>query len=361
MLRRMTHSTPGPQRHPAAANFLGILTVGLAVGLLLFLLRGRNFWIGMSYGVGISLAIGYSIGLLKFAVCRWRLRSEPNNANLRKNWPGWCWMLPCVLLGAVIGSELGTSTVAWLLGHEARGLFSGGAKQLLFAGGFTLLVAGLATLFFYNRERLHHLELERADVERQAAEAQLLALQTQLEPHMLFNTLAHLRVLIGLRPPDAQLMLDELIAYLRATLSASRTPLHPLATEFERLQDYLKLMERRMGARLKVSFDLPAELRDLPVPPMLLQPLVENAIKHGLEPSIDGGHLQIAAQRQGKELRLTVQDDGFGLSQQASTSGTGFGTQQVRQRLRTQYGDAAAFKLEAVTPRGCLATITLPL
>jgi LytS/YehU family sensor histidine kinase len=106
---------------------------------------------------------------------------------------------------------------------------------------------------------------------------------------------------------------------------------------------------------------LPAELRELPVPPMLLQPLVENAIKHGLEPNIDGGHLRISAHQQGKALRLTVQDDGFGLSQQASTTGTGFGTQQVRERLRTQYGDAAAFTLVAATPSGCLATITLPV
>jgi hypothetical protein len=361
MLRRMNHSRSWPQRYPAAANFLAILAVGLAVSLLLFLMRGRNFWIGMTYGVGISLAIGYSINLLKVAVCRWRLRIEPDNVMLRKNWPGWAWMIPCVLLGALIGHEFGTFVVAWLLGHEARGLFAGSTKQLLFAGGFTLLVASLATLFFYSRERLHLLELERAAIERQAAEAQLLALQTQLEPHMLFNTLAHLRILIGLRPADAQLMLDELIAYLRATLQASRQPLHPLATEFDRLRDYLKLMQRRMGTRLQVSLELPAELRDLPVPPMLLQPLVENAIKHGLEPHIDGGHLQVRAERHGKELRLTVQDDGAGLAPEASTSGTRFGTQQVQERLRTQYGDSARFSLQPAVPRGCVATIELPL
>ena len=109
---------------------------------------------------------------------------------------------------------------------------------------------------------------------------------------MLFNTLAHLRVLIKLRPDD-QAMLDELIAYLRATLQSSRSTSHSLAEEFARLRDYLGLMKRRMGERLRVELDLPEDLAALPVPPLLLQPLVENAIKHGLEPHVEGGLLRV--------------------------------------------------------------------
>jgi LytS/YehU family sensor histidine kinase len=270
-------------------------------------------------------------------------------------------MLPCVLLGALIGHEIGTWLAASLLGHEPQGLFQGTLRQVVFAGGFTLMVSLAATLFFYGRERLHLSELAHAAAQRQAAEAQLLALQTQIEPHMLFNTLAHLRVLIKLRPDDAQAMLDELIAYLRATLQASRKTEHPLADEFERLDDYLGLMHRRMGERLKVQLDLPPALAGVGVPPLLLQPLVENAIKHGLEPALAGGSLRVSAARDGDLLRLRVEDDGVGLSGAGSTSGTRFGLEQVRERLRTRYGSAASFALESAAPHGCRASITLPL
>lgn len=355
--RRSWHQT-----HPIAAQLIGVLGVGSLVGLLIYLMRGRAFWVGMLYAQCISFCIAYSIGLLQVGVSRWLRRADPDNPKLKANWPGWTWMLPCVLVGSVVGHELGTLLAAGLLGHSPRGLFSGTLRQLVLAGGFTLLVALLASYFFYSREKLHALELEHADVQRQAAEAQLLALQTQIEPHMLFNTLAHLRVLIKLRPDDAQTMLDELIAYLRATLQASRVPLHPLATEFERLQDYLRLMKRRMGERLQVQLELPEALAGTPVPPLILQPLVENAIKHGLEPSKTGGRLRVAASLHDGHLRLRVEDDGVGLQPIAQPGSTGFGTQQVRERLRTQYGDRAHFQLEVAPPPmgGCVATVELP-
>ena len=130
---------------------------------------------------------------------------------------------------------------------------------------------------------------------------------------MLFNTLANLRVLIGLDAPRAQAMLDHLNAYLRATLGASRAPWHPLSAEFDRLADYLALMAVRMGPRLQVVLDLPDELRRLPLPPLLLQPLVENAIKHGLEPKVAGGRIEVGARRDGDMLELSVRDSGVGI------------------------------------------------
>ncbi|MBL0299124.1 MAG: histidine kinase [Betaproteobacteria bacterium] len=114
---------------------------------------------------------------------------------------------------------------------------------------------------------------------------------------MLFNTLANLRMLISLDPARAQAMLDHLIAYLRATLNASRSATHSLATEFERIADYLALMGVRMGPRLQVRMDLPQDLRGLAVPALLLQPLVENSIKHGLEPHPRRRSLDITARR----------------------------------------------------------------
>ncbi len=359
-------STPLPwhKRHPRWTDLIATLGVGTLVGLLIYLMRGRNFWIGMLYAQLISLCIGTAIGLLQRAVCRLLLRSDPDNPKLRAHWPGWGWMVPCVLLGALIGHEAGTAIAAALLGHEPRFLLAGTPRQVLFGASFTLLMSAAATLFFYSRERMHALEVAHADQERLVAQAQLTALQAQLEPHMLFNTLAHLRALIKLRPDDAQTMLDELIAYLRATLVASRTPLHPLSLEFARVRDYLQLMQRRMGPRLRVVLALPEDLGALQVPPLLLQPLVENAIQHGLEPAIDGGTLRISAHRDvsnDQQLVLTVEDDGVGLGAAPTSQSTGFGQRQVRERLATQYGPTAGFRLEAVSPHGCRATLTLPL
>jgi sensor histidine kinase YesM len=196
-------------------------------------------------------------------------------------------------------------------------------------------------------------------------------LQSQLEPHMLFNTLANLRVLIGLDPSRAQAMLDHLIAFLRATLMASRQSAHPLQAEFAHLQDYLALMSVRMGHRLQVSFDLPPDLATLPVPPLLLQPLVENAIKHGLEPKLAGGRISVHASRAGEQLHLRVRDTGVGLLPQPSGNvnnngtgtGTSFGLEHVRTRLATLYGSAAGLQLQAADDAdgGTLARIHLPL
>jgi sensor histidine kinase YesM len=189
----------------------------------------------------------------------------------------------------------------------------------------------------------------------------LKLLESQLEPHMLFNTLANLRVLIGMDPARAQAMLDRLIAFLRATLTASRVGMHPLAAEFDRIADYLALMQVRMGPRLQFAFDLPHDLRETPLPPLLLQPLVENCITHGLEPKVEGGRIDVRAQRQATMLVLTVRDSGVGLSHAAATQGTRFGTQQVRDRLAALYGAAATFSLAAAADGSTEARITLPL
>lgn len=226
-------------------------------------------------------------------------------------------------------------------------------------------VAGLVVAaWFVGRAHLSSARAEAEAARRLAAEAQLRLLQSQLEPHMLFNTLANLRVLIALDAPQAQAMLDRLIAFLRATLAASRLDTHPLSAEFARLADYLALMQVRMGARLQVSLDLPQALSDLPVPPLLLQPLVENAIQHGLEPAREGGRLVVSARRTAIGLRLQVDDSGCGLPEAAADapSGRGFGLLQIRERLAVLYGQAAQLTLtRRPDGPGTLATIDLPL
>jgi sensor histidine kinase YesM len=160
-------------------------------------------------------------------------------------------------------------------------------------------------------------------------------------------------------------MLDHMVAYLRATLTASRATSHSLQTEFDRLRDYLELMAVRMGPRLRYTLDLPAELADLPVPTLLLQPVVENAIKHGLEPQVSGGTIHIRAILAQGLVTLEVVDSGVGLPsesqpQLATQTGTGFGLAQVRERLATVHGAQGAMKIEAGHAVGTRVSITFP-
>lgn len=176
---------------------------------------------------------------------------------------------------------------------------------------------------------------------------------------MLFNTLANLRALIGTDPQRAQQMLDHMIAYLRETLSASRATLHPLRAEFHRLHDYLELMTVRMGSRLHYTLDLPDELADQSMPPLLLQPMVENAIRHGLEPKLEGGSITVRARRAAGRMTLEVIDTGVGLSKNAERL-DGFGLMHVRERLAATYGNKGAVELVTGNDHGTVAKVTFP-
>ena len=228
----------------------------------------------------------------------------------------------------------------------------------------TLLITALAgvagSYYFYTRGRSAYLERKMGEARKHADEARLKLLETQLEPHMLFNTLANLRALIGVDPQRAQGMLDHMIAYLRATLSASRAATHSLQAEFDRLEDYLELMRIRMGPRLAFSLELPAGLAQHPVPALLLQPIVENSIQHGLEPKVAGGRITVSARREGAQLVLEVTDTGVGPSGDAAT-GKGFGMTQVRERLATLHGGDASVDFCAAPQGGACTSIRLPL
>lgn len=197
--------------------------------------------------------------------------------------------------------------------------------------------------------------------QKQLLESHLALLASQLEPHMLFNTMANLRALIETDTKNALTMLDALNSYLRVTLNGSRVSWHPLANEFARLDDYLTLMSIRMGTRLKVTMDCPEHLSQLPIPPMLLQPLVENAIKHGLEPAIAGGALHIQAQQIGEQVLLTVSDTGVGgLCSEKLRAGKGFGLSQVRDRLSNIYCGRAQLSLGQKEGYASTLQISLP-
>ena len=312
-----------------------------------------------SYCIGLSCQFLVDGGRRGVAMALQRWRGD--DSAVRRGWPGWPWTLLVIALGVWGGMRIGFAMAGAILGIEAPmpGLDN---PRSLFIVVTVCLIASLGfTGFSWARARLAASDANVQRAQRAAAENQLKLLESQLEPHMLFNTLANLRVLIALDPPKAQAMLDRLIAFLRATLGASRVGMHPLSAEFERLGDYLALMQVRMGPRLQYAFELPHELRETPLPPLLLQPLVENCIAHGLEPKIEGGRIDVRAARDGTTLVLTVRDSGVGMSPQAGTNGTRFGMQQVRDRLATLYGEHATFTLSPVAEGGAEARITLPL
>ncbi|WP_028104411.1 sensor histidine kinase [Pseudoduganella violaceinigra] len=310
---------------------------------------GRNLLTSMCIGTATWLLID---------VARFMFRRQKNF--------NWLFFLPVMAVGVFSGVFLGSQLAAWLLGIETDILRYFGGERGISALLFTVFATGAATLFFASRERLSKaraeaaMEKARAEaVERQALQAQLQLLQAQIEPHMLFNTLANLQGLIALDPSRAQTMLDQLIIYLRATLSAARAERTTLGQEFALLEAYLGLMSVRMGARLSFALELPDALRNTELPPMLLQPLVENAIAHGVEPNVNGGHIQVAARALDGGLELLVSDSGRGLDAGPGKPGTGLGLANVRERIAALYGEHASLSLEAA-PQGATARIYLP-
>jgi signal transduction histidine kinase len=268
-----------------------------------------------------------------------------------------------IIAGYFLGTalaDLACRTFGWYVGGPPVDRGANLRQSILITA-----LAGIAgSFYFYAVNKSAYLERKMVEARHHASEARLKLLETQLEPHMLFNTLANLRVLIGTDAQRAQTMLDHMIAYLRATLNASRASAHPLQAEFDRLRDYLELMSIRMGPRLRYTLDLPDALTAQRVPTLLLQPLVENSIKHGLEPKVGGGSIHVSARMDGAQLVLEVADTGVGLADAAAVP-TGFGLAQVRERLINVYGDRATMDFGAApqgsgTGAGTLTVIRIP-
>jgi chemotaxis protein histidine kinase CheA len=202
---------------------------------------------------------------------------------------------------------------------------------------------------------------ERESMQRQLSEARMQAMQAQVEPHFLFNTLASVEHLIETDPPRASAMQRTLIQYLRAVIPQMRDPnlTTNLGRELAMVTSYLDLLKMRMEERLTVDIQVPDGLRSAAFPPMMLQSMVENAIKHGLECKPEGGHLAVTAEIIDSRLRVTVADDGVGFGVMPS-KGTGLGLSNIRERLHLLHGEAGKLHIAANSPSGVIATIEIP-
>jgi len=362
------HATTRPSAHGPGHwrrfAMRGVKTTGAAfvIAVCLWAILNDPFEIALVYSLCISLMIWLFIDLGRDLVASRTSTPKFGASSARGAWPGWIWMLAIVGVGAILGYAAGTEIGNWITGLKLAGPFNASLRQTMALLVMALVPAITITYFFQSREVIALQKSEVETAQRQAAEQQLKLLESQLEPHMLFNTLANLRALIGVDPPRAQAMLDQLIAFLRSSLEGSRARVHPVDAEFRRLRDYLALMQIRMGPRLETRFELPPALASALVPPLLLQPLVENSIKHGLEPQVAGGRIDVSAARLGDFLVLRVHDSGVGLAASATADGR-YGLAHVSERLATLYGDRASFELAPAsgTEGGTLATIRLPL
>jgi len=263
-----------------------------------------------------------------------------------------------LIIGSLCGSFLGTI----LSGLGPAVIFGKhGLLQLLILG---VMFGSIITYFFSSREQIaasraqiQEEKIKRLTSEKKVVEANLKLLQAQIEPHFLFNTLSNVVSLLDTDLPKGKSMLVDFIRYLRASLSKSREEKVTLGQEMEMIRAYLSIFKVRMGDRLRYKIDLPDTLKAIFFPPMLIQPLVENALKHGLEPKVDGGEIIIRGIEKDGILRLEIADTGVGFKTERES---GMGLSNIRERLQSLYGNRGRLILEESSPRGIKATIEVP-
>jgi signal transduction histidine kinase len=309
----------------------------------------ERWWRWYRVNFVISLAVALAIHALFAAGIAWFTRERIRRFSSRQRG---LFFIGLPMLGVLIGWPLGV----WLVSGDVAGWVRVSGNQLLGSAAVALLINSFIFMLYASRA-------SRLTAEKQATEAQLRLLQAQIEPHFLFNTLANVQSLMDHDLPKARQMLSSFTDYLRASLGALHQQRSTLAQELELARSYLLLLQSRMEDRLHFSIDADPQAQRALLPPLLLQPLVENAIVHGLEPAIDGGTVQLRARVEGQRLVLEVQDDGRGLDappRPRARPGAGMALDNIRQRLLGRYGSEAALELRALQP-GTLARITLPL
>ena len=327
------------------------LTAGFNTVIALFLTQ-----LGFGKGLLINFIFSQSIGL---CMCTFILAghyfvrgpSIPGHVIL---------LLIAMPAGAAVGAFIG----APIAGFSFSEIFLGGPAlfiQMVLVG---ILFGTMITYFFFSRERISQTEAQLQEeqirsltLEKKALETRLRLLQAQIEPHFLFNTLSNVLSLLETDPLKGKAMLVDLTRYLRASLSRTRDRTTTLGQELDLVRAYLEIYKVRMGERLGYTIEVPEPLRNLSFPPMLIQPLVENALKHGLEPRVEGGHIFVKAEEDSDCRRLSVADTGSGLLED---SVAGIGLANVRDRLEALFNGKARLILEENQPSGLKVTMEIP-
>jgi hypothetical protein len=328
------------------------LFASAVVGLLLALGNETATYIVVFRAVLVGVAAMLAFGLLE----HWPVR-EPRRI------PRWVLQL----VGIVVVVPFAAWIAYWLTtgGHprfaeeEKRVV---GYMMLTFMGVFfapwIALGAMLRQREAFARTQALAFDLERSELQREALNARLRLLQAQVEPHFLFNTLANVQALVDSGSPQASTVLRSLIAYLRAAVPRLGDPATTMGQEVELVRAYLEVMQMRMPDRLTFDLRVDAAAHGLQCPPMTLLTLVENAVRHGIDPSEEGGRIDVQVRLVSGRCHLRVSDTGVGLK--ATGSGLGTGLSTLRERLRLAFGGDAELRLQEVAPNGMCAEVDFP-
>ena len=306
----------------------------------------------------IAQCIGFLIHFLFLVTDRWVSVPRRRSSAARITYYT---IVPAI--GVYAGYWLASALLGW---SDLQSLLLS-ARGVLGIMLLTVIISSVLLAILIPRERAAHAllriaqeEARVAAAEKETTVARMQLLEAQVEPHFLYNTMAHVVSLIDAEPATAKRMLERLTALLRLSASAGSAG-GTLQGQVDHLRAYLDILGLRMGPRLRWTIDIPPELAALPVPPMLLQPVVENAIKHGLEPKLEGGTISVTARRDDGRLVLAVTDTGMGFREHRDSRSTGLGLPNLRDRLATLFGGAASVTIEDHAPAGARVTIALPL
>lgn len=333
------------------------LSVALGLSLAVSLLLRSQWTPGFSPLLFRTVTLGL-IGVLVFGLFE----------QLPKRLPRWLarWVLQVVGVGVAMPVATVTiyllSTRAgappfWLDKDRIDGFMMLTFLSILLAP-WTALAALLRQKEAFARHQALEFDLERSELERQNLDARLHLLQAQVAPHFLFNTLANVQALVDARSPQASSVLRSLIAYLRASVPLLREPAATLGQELQLVRAYLDLMQMRMPDRLRFELHVDESTLALRCPPTMLLTLVENAVRHGIDPSEEGGCIEIRVERRRDRCVICVIDTGVGLRQTNQGLGTGLST--LRERLQLMFGGDAQLRITAQDPRGVCAELDLP-
>lgn len=338
-----------PEWRKLSIELLLLLGINLVIG---FFLTALNF----GSGLAVNLVTSQCIGLGIFACVRgaFGLLAERSPAGKL-----------AVIAGAIgVGSVLGFVASTFLTDVNLTTLYREQGGFILQIVLISLLFGTTVSYFFISKQRLaeslalaQEEKIKRLAQEKLALTMQLKMLQAQIEPHFLFNTLSNLESLLDSDVATARRMLTDLTSYLRTALVRSREDKGTLAQEMQIVRAYLAIQQVRMGTRLRFSINLPEELAAKSCPPLLIQPLVENGVRHGLEPSIPGGEITVDCRAVAGSIRIEVRDSGVGFT---DDSRPGTGTENVRERLQVLFGAAALFSLAEAVPGGVMAVVEYP-
>jgi sensor histidine kinase YesM len=335
------------------ARFLKMLLVAAIFNTLIALFL---ILIGQNKSFFISLIVSQCYGISIYCICvllLWVL--NPKSAIWR--------IVGVCIFGTAIGYFVGFHSANFIV-NRCLSLHPRFAFLAYRDIVFVLAFSCVGCLLFYaiarfkiSEELIQKERINRLSSEKEALEANLRLLQAQIEPHFLFNTLSNILSLIDTDPSQSKRMLADLTHYLRTALSRTLPAVTTLGQEMDMIRAYLDIQKVRMGERLKFTIDLSDDLRQFPFPPMLLQPLVENAVEHGLDSLVSGGTINVKAAGSCAVVRIEVTDTGNGFS---STEKSGIGIANVRERIRLLYGDNGHLLMEENTPHGVRAIIEVP-